>query len=390
MSSTAQDGPGGPLRYFSGESEDSLEYKRWKTWVQNKLLTLDKLPKEAYGSYIYTLLAGKALECVEHLEATEYQRAGGEKVLWELLDERFPQKETTDILGETLGEVFSLQAKSGESLKTWVARATELFERCDRRTKVSFPSAARGWILLHRAGLSEEQKAVILARAQGLLDRDKIAVAMRSCYPDLICKGSIKSNPIHVVEDAFVEDEMIENDLLPEVEFADVELLLSEHQLQSDAKDSSEVFGEPDVAEVLAMSWKDKRAELNKLQKARKFTAAKDLKRSFRIEVEELKRKTRCHRCGRQGHWSRECNMPRREGDNSKGARSSNPRSTTGAAMVQAESLDFIAFVASEDTPRSLLEQVRQHVAGRGETSNHHLIKAEPSCPSVAPPFSSP
>ena len=365
MSSSAQEGPGGPLRYFSGESEDSLEYKRWKTWVQNKLLTLDKLPREAHGSYIYTLLAGKALECVEHLEASEYQKVEGEKVLWALLDERFPQKETTDILGETLGEVFSLQAKAGESLKTWVARATELFERCDRRTKVSFPSAARGWILLHRAGLSEEQKAVILARAQGLLDRDKVAVAMRSCYPELVCKGSIKSNAVHVIEDAFVEDEINENDFIPEADFSDVELLLSEHQLQLDSKDLSESFGENDVAEVLAMSWKDKRAELSKLQKARKFTAAKDLKRSFRIEVEELKRKTRCHRCGRQGHWSRECPMPRRDGDNVKGPSSSsgNGRPAAGAAMVDAEKLDFVAFVSPEARPLTLIELMRAHQA---------------------------
>ena len=77
-SSAQQDGPGGPLRYFSGETEDALEYKKGKSWVQNKLLTLDTLPKSAYGSYIYTLLSGKALDCIEHLEAKEYQKEGGD------------------------------------------------------------------------------------------------------------------------------------------------------------------------------------------------------------------------------------------------------------------------------------------------------------------------
>lgn len=105
-SGAANDGPGGPLRFFSGETEDTKEYRRWKIWVQNKLMTLDKLPKSAKGAYIYTLLAGKALECVEHLEPSEYQREDGDQVLWKLLDQRFPQKDKTDELGETLGKIF--------------------------------------------------------------------------------------------------------------------------------------------------------------------------------------------------------------------------------------------------------------------------------------------
>ena len=76
----------GSLRYFSGDSEDSQEYKRWRTWVKNKILTLDKLLKAAAGPYIFTLLTGKALECVEHLDPTSYQKEGGDAVLLDLLD----------------------------------------------------------------------------------------------------------------------------------------------------------------------------------------------------------------------------------------------------------------------------------------------------------------
>ena len=159
---TGGDGGAGPLRFFSGESEDSQEYKRWKVWVMNKLLTLDKLPKTAKGAYVYTSLAGKALECVEHLDPSEYQKEGGDSILLAPLDQRFPQKDTTDEMGETLGLIFGLRPNDGESMKSWVARATELFDRCERKTQVKFPEEARGWILLHRTTLSEEQKAVVL------------------------------------------------------------------------------------------------------------------------------------------------------------------------------------------------------------------------------------
>ena len=133
--STFSEGQGGPLRFFSEDSEDTKEYRRWKVWVENKLLTLDKLPAAARGAYIYTLLSGKAPECVEHLDPAQYQVEKGEDVLWALLD--FPQKDKTDELGDALGKVFQLRSNDGESLKAWIARATEVFDNCERRSPSS-------------------------------------------------------------------------------------------------------------------------------------------------------------------------------------------------------------------------------------------------------------
>jgi hypothetical protein len=87
----------------------------------NKLLTLDtKVPKEARGAYVYTLLSGRALDCIEHLEPSEYQKEGGETVIFQLLDARFPQKESSDEMSETLTSVFGLRALEGETLKVWI------------------------------------------------------------------------------------------------------------------------------------------------------------------------------------------------------------------------------------------------------------------------------
>ena len=46
-----------------------------------------------------------------------------------------------------------------------------------RKTGVQFPDEARSW--LHRAGLSEEQKAVIIARTRGDLKRESVALFAR-------------------------------------------------------------------------------------------------------------------------------------------------------------------------------------------------------------------
>ena len=156
----------GSTKMFSGENEDGKEYRRWKTWVINKLLTLDgKVSAKARGAYVYTLLQGKALECVEHLDPSEYHVEGGETKLLKLLDDRFPQKETLDEMSEVLTEVFSLKANDGETLKVWISRATECFDRCSRKCDVAFPEEAKGWLILHRkrktlgAGLIEADAA---------------------------------------------------------------------------------------------------------------------------------------------------------------------------------------------------------------------------------------
>ena len=84
--------PSHDLRYFSGDdSVDWREYRRWKQWALNKMAVMDKLPEEARGSFIWTLLQGRALEVVEHLKEHEYQKEGGDKVLFELLDKRWPE-----------------------------------------------------------------------------------------------------------------------------------------------------------------------------------------------------------------------------------------------------------------------------------------------------------
>ena len=279
MSAAASTSDSTGLRSFSGDSEDAKEYKRWKVWVSNKLLTIaDKVPEHARGAYVYTLLSGKALECVEHLDPSSYQKKDGEKIIFERLDQRFPQKDASDEMSEVLTEVFAVKSHEGESLKAWISRATELFDRCQRKVNVNFPEEARGWMILHRSGLSDEQKAVVLARSLGVLKREEIGRAMRSCYPDFVV-GKRRAAGISLVEDSLPP----EDDIAADEEFDELEQFLAEHQVASEEPD--ELFDEPDVAEALAVSWKERRKEMGQLQRARRFKQAQDVRHSFKVEI---------------------------------------------------------------------------------------------------------
>ena len=336
----ASDGSSSDLgghRIFTGNDEDPKEFRRWKAWVSSKLLTLSsKMPDEAKGAFIYTLLAGKAFEAVEHLDASSFQKEGGDKVILDLLSKRFPEKDASDEMSENLTDIFNLRANEGESLKAWISRASEAFDKLQRKTNVSFPEEARGWVILHRAGLTSEQQAVVLARSLGVLKREEIGKAMRSCYPEFSCPKRRAFGAGIVDEDDL---ELAEVDDEGSV-FGDVEQFLAEHQ----QGDDSEAFEEADVAEALAVTWRERRQDLNRHQKARKFHDASRMKRQFKIEVQELKKKTRCHRCNHIGHWSRECPRPKGSG---KGTSSSSGKGgnkdDTGAAVVE----HFVAAVTT-------------------------------------------
>ena len=264
-------------------------------------------------------------------------------MLFNLLGARFPAKEASDEMSEIMTAVFNLRAAEGETLKTWVSRASELFDRCQRKTNVSFPEEARGWIILHRSGLNDEQKAVCLARSLGVLKREEIAKAMRSCYAEFVtprrksyAAGLIETDRGELTADHEEHDEAMQ----------EVEQFLAEHQLAEEGEEpgDDEHYDESEVAEALAVTWRDKRKELNRLQKERKFKQAGEVKRSFQIEVSELKKKTRCHRCQQIGHWARDCHLPPPPKGKGKG-KSRTPLPPTGAAVVEHVPEYFIATV---------------------------------------------
>ena len=332
MASASSSGDLGGSKIFSGEDEDYKEYKRWKTWMSNKLLTLsEKMPAAAKGAYVYTMLSGRALEAVEHLEVDEYQKEGGEQVLFKLLDIRFPSKDSADELSENMTKIFELKAIEGETLKNWISRASEAFELLKRKTSVNFPEEARGWIILNRAGLTAEQRAVALARSLGSLKREDIGKALRSCYPEFTVPKKRVFGAAAVSDDPSSFDEGLEQD--DDAEFGDVEQFLADTAGADDEPDES--YEESEVREILATTWQERRKSLNKLQKARRFHEAGQARRSFRVEVEELKKRTRCHRCQQVGHWSRECKNAPVKGSGKGGSKSS-PGSKTdaGAAAV--------------------------------------------------------
>ena len=216
---------------------------------------------------------------------------------------------------------------------------------------------------------------MVLARSLGVLKRDEVGRAMRSCFPDFVCPRKKAAGVALVDEEA--EDLVFDDD---EGQFEDVEQFLAE-QLPIEADDC---FEEVDIADVLAVSWKEKRKELNRLRRSRCFQEADQLKRQFRVEVEELKKKTRCHRCNQLGHWSRECKKPKGSGKGKSDTSSS--KGDSGAAFVE-HFVATISWQSAKESFETLVQKMKarkqwkhEAVAGMGprESLQELLLVSSP------------
>ena len=293
MSSESKDGSNGQFRRFNGDNLDGKAYRQWKLWAKAKMMATKDLSKTQKGPFVYCLLDGTALEAVEHLTLDELAADNGDEAIWTALDARFPDKLQHDHMAESLKEVFQLSAQEGESMAAWTSRVQDTFSRCRRKVNVEFPPEARGWIVLHQSGLTEDQRAIVTAKNQGDMKFDTMMVAMRSCFPDFKAgpKGSRKGASAFLVQEEFGSTEVSQeaDDPADAVVFEEVEAFLSEHGVASpEVEADNECFNEEDVVEILAASWKEKRSEISRLQKSRRFGQVSAVKRAFANEVSEL------------------------------------------------------------------------------------------------------
>ena len=92
----------GGYKRFNGAGGNGRDLKRWKTWCLSKVITMPTVTKEARGPFVYSLLDGDALTAVERLEFAEFAIDGGENLIFNMLEARYPVKDPIDRAGKAL------------------------------------------------------------------------------------------------------------------------------------------------------------------------------------------------------------------------------------------------------------------------------------------------
>ena len=298
----------GLVKRFSGDGADpQKEYKRWKRWSR-AYLTVQKAkgtPDEALGSLLFTLLDGAALRAFDSTNMDDLEVEGGQDVVYQVLDDRYPEESTHDRLGEILDAIFDLKVERGESTAVYTGKARAAFSAAEAEG-VKFPDTARGYLVLRFARLAPEKKAIVLAAARGSYNETDISAALRTTFPDHLYAGRQAASNVNVAEGDYDQVEMPSED--------EQQVLVAEDGIPDDLGD--EPIEEQDAVDIL-MTWKQTRTNINKEKIARGLSGQRDVKK--------LEARVRCFKCKQIGHFSRNC--PKRGGKGMASGKGSSPAS---------------------------------------------------------------
>ena len=116
----------------------------------------------------------------------------------------------------------------------------------------------KGYLCLHRCGLSDDERAVVLGRTGGKYEFASIAPALRSCFPEYrVPRLNRKSHGVFVSEMPMEEEEEEEID-----EHASIDGLEDVEKFFNEDDESDVTLDDDEVREVLATAWKQKRQEI--------------------------------------------------------------------------------------------------------------------------------
>ena len=100
------------------------EWKRWKRWAR-AYLTVQKargVDEKAVGTLLFTLLDGAALRAFDSVNMDVLEQVGGEEVIYQTLDKRYPEEAVHDFFdfrverNESKAVYYCLHGQSSGSL----------------------------------------------------------------------------------------------------------------------------------------------------------------------------------------------------------------------------------------------------------------------------------
>ena len=331
----------GPPPTWDGASEAFRDYEiRAKLW-----LATTKVRPQARGPLLLKNLSSTPFDDLKHLARdAEWMQSStnGEELLRQMATKELYGEDEREEMINTLAKVtYTLRRQKGEGHKAFFARWENQIRKLNEH-KVVLPPEYLGFLLINALQLNQTDIKLLMNYNQGKLTPKVVKEWTRVNESDLAWRntetGTIpkKANAILHLDDDTEDPEDHNEDAGEAGE--DLEILLNAmEQLEGNEagpEPELEAFDEDEVKEVLATMVRERGKGSGK----RNFKAVADAKKakglargygvhrdphgrfgprgdtdgirpgnSYKVSIELLKKRTRCKRCHKLGHWHREC-----------------------------------------------------------------------------------
>ena len=306
------------------------EYHKWRRWAQARLLKdgtavagqQPKLPRVVWGVTLFGWIRGTALELIDDISLDDLYVENGHRLIFDVLDARYPEKNKKDKLKETLKKTLKVAyATTDEGAEGYVGRIRSEFDRADAKD-IKLPEEGKGFLLLEGYNLDDEQTAIVMASANQSYKFLDISDALISSYPKGPPRGAPRrSTNIHVAEPD--EDPLPLEALAATAKAVIADPEIAEILSATPSPPEFEIcrvltedptFGLPEegdleeevVIEALA-AWNRAREVVKQAHLSRGFTGQKTAIPSRPAGLDRVKSRIRCFRCKQVGHMKKDC-----------------------------------------------------------------------------------
>ena len=155
---------------FSGAPSD---YREWRKRITLYMTKMKLLKRETEGVLnLISSLSGTAWKVVEAFPLEDVEKGDAFNRLMKLLDKAFEYDNRVQLPGDFDKYFSGFQRHSGQTLLDYCTLYDELYNRLADH-KVTLPNQVQGWHLLRRAGLTREQRQLVLTQAPSL-EKNKV------------------------------------------------------------------------------------------------------------------------------------------------------------------------------------------------------------------------
>eukprot|EP00434_Breviolum_minutum_P025504 symbB.v1.2.022535.t1/scaffold2006.1/size92704/3 len=319
----------GPPPEWDGVDVEFKDYKlKAKIWLRTT-----RTPAHARGPLLLKNLSKGPWEDLKFLASDEGWLSdpnNGNRLI-ELMDSRefYGEEKRESMLAACSRLTFHLKRQRGESARSFMTR-WDTAERKVREHEVKLPQEFLGFLMVNALQLDSEKTKLLLNYTKGALSVTDVKEWLRIHETDLDVShlGTEKKKSGTSTNYMLDFDTASEIQLMDASEYAETESTEPTEVLMAALADlDDEESAEPEVTltesetkEILMTMIKDGKGKGRSYAGAMKAKKNRDLARGFgagrdgvlrpgtyEVSISELKKRTKCNKCGQLGHWAREC-----------------------------------------------------------------------------------